>query len=97
MVVNHSALVHIMNSKKELPTLRIKKMLEILSQYNFSICHLKGKEMYISDFLSRHPGNDTLSPNEIIPIVFILDNWLEYHEEMEEIPVEYILHCLITL
>ena len=68
-------------------------MLEILSQYNFSIRHLKGKEMYISDFLSRHPGNDNLSPNKIIPIAFILDNWLEFHEEMEEIPEEYILQC----
>ena len=26
--------------------------------------------MTISDFLSRHPGNDVASPNEIIPIAF---------------------------
>ena len=27
--------------------------------------------MTISDFLSRHPGQDLASPNEIIPISFI--------------------------
>ena len=28
--------------------------------------------MYISDFLSRHPDNDNDSPNEIIPIAFLI-------------------------
>ena len=31
---------------------------------------LRGKDMTISDFLSRHPGQDLASPNEIIPISF---------------------------
>ena len=66
VVIDHSALVYIINSKKEPPTLRLKKLLEILSQYSFNIRYLKGKEMYISDFLSRHPGNDTSSPNEMM-------------------------------
>ena len=31
---------------------------------------MRGKDMTISDFLSRHPGQDSVSPNEIIPISF---------------------------
>ena len=31
----------------------------------------KAIKMHISDFLSRHPDNDTDSPNEIIPITFL--------------------------
>ena len=60
-----SALVHIMAAEREPPTLRLKKLIEHLSDYKFNITFLKGKEMRISDFLSRHPDNDTDSPNEI--------------------------------
>ena len=35
------------------------------------IFFLKGKEMHISDFLSRHPDDED-SPNEIIPTAFML-------------------------
>ena len=69
--VDHSALVHILKGKREPPTLRIKKLLEIISQYSFDIKYLKGKEMYISDFLSRNTDNDEGSPHEIIPIAFL--------------------------
>ena len=67
---DHSALVHIMASKREPATLRLKKLIEHLSDYKFNIKFLKGKEMHISEFLSRHPDND--SPNEIIPIAFLV-------------------------
>ena len=30
--------------------------------------------MHISDFLSRHPDNDNDSPNEIIPIAFLVSD-----------------------
>ena len=91
VVIDHSALIYIMNSKKEPPTLWLKKMLEILSQYSFSIRYLKGKEMYISDFLLRHQGNDTSSPHEIIPIAFVLLNWSEINKEMGKISTTIIL------
>ena len=68
---DHSALVHILKAKREPPTLRLKKLIENLSEYKFDIYFLKGKEMHISDFLSRHP-DDEGSPNEIIPIAFML-------------------------
>ena len=68
---DHSALVHILKAKREPPTLRLKKLVEHLSDYTFGIKFLNGKEMYISDFLSRNTDNDTDSPNEIIPIAFL--------------------------
>ena len=64
-------MVHILKAKRELPTLRLKKLIENLSEYKFDIYFLKGKEMHISDFLSRHPDDED-SPNEIIPIAFML-------------------------
>ena len=69
---DHSALVYIINAKRELPTMRLKKLIENLNAYCFVIRFLKGKEMHISDFLSRHPIEDGESPFEIIPIAFSL-------------------------
>ena len=40
---DHSALVHIMNGKKEPPTLRLKKLIENLSDFKFDIKFLRGK------------------------------------------------------
>ena len=69
---DHSVLVHIIKAKREPPTLRLQKLVEHLMDYSFNIKFLKGKEMFVTDFLSRNPDNDTDSPNEIIPIAFIL-------------------------
>ena len=69
---DHSALVYIIHAKRELPTMRLKKLIENLNAYCFVIRFLKGKEMHISDFLSRHPIEDGESPFEIIPIAFAL-------------------------
>ena len=91
---DHSALVHILKAKREPPTLRLKKLIENLSEYKFDIYFLKGKEMHISDFLSRHP-DDKDSPNEIIPIAFMLqeletdkfpDHLLYLKEEVDALP-----------
>ena len=91
---DHSALVHILKAKREPPTLRLKKLIENLSEYKFDIYFLKGKEMHISDFLSRHPDDED-SPNEIIPIAFMLqelgnskfpDDLLYLKEEVDALP-----------
>ena len=50
---DHSALVHIMKSEREVPTLRLKKIVERLSDYHFEIGYRKGSEMVICDWLSR--------------------------------------------
>ena len=91
---DHSVLVHILKAKREPPTLRLKKLIENLSEYKFDIYFLKGKEMHISNFLSRHLDDED-SPNEIIPIAFMLqeletdkfpDHLLYLKEEVDALP-----------
>ena len=69
---DHSALVQIMNGKKEPPTLRLKKLIENLSDYKFDIKFLRGKDMFVSDFLSRHPDNEESCNDPIIPVTFFM-------------------------
>ena len=64
-VVDHLAIMHIMKSKMEPATNRI----EILSNYSFNLYYRKGKDMVLSDFLSRQQG-DNSDPHQIIPILF---------------------------
>ena len=68
-VVDHLAITHIMKSKMEPATNRIKRLLEILSSYSFNLYYIKGKDMILSDFLSRQI-EDNSNPHEIIPISF---------------------------
>ena len=44
-VVNHLAIMHIMRSKVEPATTRIKRLLEVLSSYSFKLYYIKGKDM----------------------------------------------------
>ena len=62
LIIDHYALLYILNAKREPPTLRIKKCIEVLSQYSFKVKILRGKDMTISDFLSSYPGQDLASP-----------------------------------
>ena len=50
-------------------TNRIKRLLETLSSYSFNFYYIKGKDMILSDFLSRQIEDDS-DPHEIIPISF---------------------------
>ena len=68
-IVNHLAITHIMKSKMEPATNRIKRLLEILSSYSFNLYYIKGKDMILSDFLSRQIEDDSIL-HEIIPITF---------------------------
>ena len=74
--VDHLAIVHIMKSKAESPSNRIKRLLEILSAYSFNLYYVKGKDMVLSDFLSRQHG-DTSNPHEVIPISFNMGKVLQ--------------------
>ena len=47
--------------------------------------HLKGKDIIISDFLSRHPCYDLASPNEIIPISFQIGELFNNAHKLESI------------
>ena len=66
-VVDHLALVHILKSKTEPATTRIKRLLEVSSAYSFNLYYIKGKDMILGDFLSRQ-RIDRSNPYEIIPI-----------------------------
>ena len=45
VIIDHSALLYILNAKREPPTLRLKKLTEVLSQYSFKVKFLRGKDM----------------------------------------------------
>ena len=74
-VVDHLAITHIMRSKAEPATTRIKRLIELLSPYSFNLYYIKGKDMVLSDFLSRQK-TDNSYPHEIIPISFTLKSQL---------------------
>ena len=68
-IVDHLALTHIIKSKMELATIRIKRLLALISSYSFNLYYMKGKDMILSDFLSQQNSDDSY-PSEIIPISF---------------------------
>ena len=68
-IVDHLALTHIIKSKTEPTMTRIKRLLELISSYSFSLYYMKGKDMILNDFLSRQK-NDNSNPHQIIPISF---------------------------
>ena len=75
-IVNHLALTHIIKSKAEPATVRIKGLLELISSYSFNLYYIKGKDMVLSDVLSRQTNNDS-NPHEIIPIPFNMHRVLQ--------------------
>ena len=70
-VVDHLAITHIMRSKAEPAITRIKRFLELLNPYSFNLYYIKGKDMVLSDFLSRQMTDDS-NPQELIPISITL-------------------------
>ena len=68
-VIYHLSLTHIIKSKAEPATIRMKRLLELISAYSFNLYYIKGKDILLSDFLSRQNNNDS-NPHEIIPISF---------------------------
>ena len=81
-----------MRSKVELATNRIKRLLEVLSAFSFNLYYIKGKDMILSDFLSRQePGDE--DTKEIIPISFnmklvLLDKYYNVSENEEKYMVQ---------
>ena len=74
--VDHLAIMHIMKSKMEHATNRIKRLLEILSSYSFNLYYIKCKDMILNDFLSRQIKDDS-DLHEIIPISFNIKEILQ--------------------
>ena len=75
-VVDHLVITQIMRSKAEPMTNRIKRLLEVLSAYSFNLYYIKGKDMILSDFLSRQEISDE-DTREIIPISFNMRSVLQ--------------------
>ena len=75
MIVDHLALTHIIKSKVEPATLGIKRLLELVGSYSFNLYYIKGKDVILSDFLSRQKHDDS-NPHGIIPISFNIHNIL---------------------
>ena len=77
-VIDHLTITHIMRSKAEPPTTRIKRLIELLSPYSFNLYYIKGKDMVLSDFLSKQKMDES-NPHEIIPISFTLRSQVGNH------------------
>ncbi len=76
--VDHQAVIYIMKSKNEPPSKRIMRFLEELGKYTFNLYYMKGKDMILSDFLSRGDIPDEESPHELIPVTYsIQDLWTD--------------------
>ena len=75
-VVDHLAITQVMRSKVEPATNRIKRLLEVLSTHSFNLYYIKGKDMILSDFLSRQDLVDE-NTKEIIPISFNMKSVLQ--------------------
>ena len=79
--MDHLALTHIIKSKAELATTRIKWLLELISSYSFNLYYMKGKYMILSDFLSQQKNDDS-GPSELISISFNAYNILEMNQNI---------------
>ena len=77
-IVDHLAITHIMRSKAEPATTRIKRLLELLSPYPFNLYYIKGKDMVLSDFLSRQKTDDS-NPHDLFPISFTFRGQVDNH------------------
>ena len=87
-IIDHLSLTHIIKSKAETATIRIKRLLELIGSYLFNLYYKKGNDMALSDFLSRQNNNDS-NPHEIIPISFNMDKVLhENHYNIENYLVQ---------
>ena len=81
-IVDHLVLMHIIISKVEPATTRIKRLLELISSYSFNLHYMKGKDMILNDFLSQQKNDDS-NLLEIIPISFNMGQVLDdnYYNE----------------
>ena len=92
IIVDNLALMHIIKSKVEPSTTRIKRLLETLSSYSFNLYYIKGKCVILIDFLSRQMHEDSY-PSEIIPISFNIQSILQtrYYNLDKGNPVKYLV------
>ena len=83
VAVDHKAVVQIMKSKDDPVTDRVKTLIRKLSPLPFNLYYVKGKDLVLTDFLSRIRSDNT-NPEEVLPISFV-------DMSMESKPLEYNL------
>jgi hypothetical protein len=71
VLVDHKAIENIKNSKKEPPTKRIQRLLQHMAGYSFDLKYKPGKDMLVSDALSRLKITDPQSTLDVIPLSFL--------------------------
>ena len=91
-VVDHLAITQTMRSKVEPATNGIKRLLGVLGAYSFNLYYIKGKDIILSDFLSRQDSGDE-DTKEIIPISFnmrsvLKDKYSNVNENEEKYMVQ---------
>ena len=67
--VDHVAVTQILKTKTGPATTRIMRLLDRLSAYSFNLYYVKGRDMILADYLSRHRNKD-LDSSELMPISF---------------------------
>ena len=67
--VDHVAVTQILKAKTEPASNRIMRLLDHISAYSFNLYYLKGKDMILADYLSRHCNEDE-DPSDLIPVSF---------------------------
>ena len=66
-IVDHVPLTHMIKSKAEPATTRIKRLLELITLYTFNLYYMKRKDVVLSNFLLRQTHDDS-NPQHIILI-----------------------------
>ena len=90
--VDHAAVAQIMKAKTEPTTTRIMRLLDRLSAYSFNLYYVKGRDMILSDYLSRHRQKDS-DPCELIPISFCC---LKTHRSIIDDRIGEEIFCIKT-
>ena len=65
--VDHVTVTQILKAKTEPASNRIMRLLDHLSAYSFNLYYLKGKDMILADYLTRHHNEDE-DPTDLIPV-----------------------------
>ena len=79
--VDHVAVTQILKAKTKPATTRIMRLLDRLAAYSFNLYYVKGRDMIMVDYLSRHRTKDS-DTSELIPISFC--PLTSYYKSLEE-------------
>ena len=91
-IVDHLVLTHIIKSKAEPATHRIKRLLELIYLYSFNLYYMKGKDMILSSFLLRQTHDDS-NQHDIILISFDMHKTLYENYYKIETKERYLVQC----